>query len=313
MALGGALGGIFGGGGADCLISTEAASAFGRESTTIWSVLLNAVLGIAAVYATYQQYRLLRDQYELARDYYQLAKRDADYYHRVYVPCEIASLTEACMEQRYSPDYIGSQNRMLFQSRKQVGLAWQQGYRMANRYNTGQVKEHNIRMEIARATIDVAAVSGAYRFEENKKLQLDELRWAHRLNMLNIGIKVSAQANAGLAASLQATQNASDNLASFFGVQADALSSLLGRRTFNQTGGQSDFLQTNGLGIRNFPGGFGQSSGLYEPAGVSNTGNYTIGTGLFGSQSIGTYAGGLNTTSYGTGGGIGNLSGWQSR
>lgn len=300
-----------------CLIDKAAASCFGRESTSIWTSLLNAVLAIAAIYATYKQYKLLDDQMELARDYYNLALRDSNHYHDHYVPKELMMLSEACSLRRYNPDYVGTQGRMAYATNKQIGLAWNQAKRTADKYNTGQSKDMDVRMAIARAQLATAAITSGYRFEENKKIEMDAIRWERMLNMANIGIKVGAQANAALAAAFSATQQASNNLASFFGTQANAFGSALGYNMFGRPNflGGNDQFGASGMGLRNFPGGFNGPYGansLGQPAGINSGANFQIGSGLGPAQNISTYGGGLNSTGFGNTGGISDF-GWNSR
>lgn len=275
----------------------------------IWGTFMN----LLGTYAVVQQYDLLERQtdmnermvdyaeryLELAEDNYQDITLDAyqanralfDRFVTSFQPFETEFLSEAGTLRTYTPNYAAQQGRATAGVGQQFTMIRQRRARQRNRYAMGECCHENLMLDIAQAGAMSDAMNRGYRFEDEKKLRLDDWYWQHysqamqlvenmRSNVitgLNGGVAnatgaVSAisgmmsQANAAVRGAGEALQDQ----ASFFGTLANGAFRMSG---FAQgQAGVQGMIGNLGAGARGLFGGNVSSQVAVQPQGGISTG-----------------------------------------
>lgn len=236
---------------------------------------------------TQRQYR------EINLPTYQCFKDEFNGFHDRYQQIEQLFTELAFEQERYDPDYVSVEGRVVAEVQQQFDRGRKEATRQVGKYQTGRHKGEELRFNIAAAVARTDVANTAYRFEEAKRDQFDREYWARRVQAVqaiqNIGSRVFAGLGSGSAAIAQGLSAQSTALNGTFRA-AENLSGAIA--------GQSDFFGT-------------LSNGAFEGAGFTSAGGRT-GNGAGGQSAFGYNGGfggafGTGTTGAGQAGGNGQL------
>jgi hypothetical protein len=126
-------------------------------------------------------------QQELAEKYYDMAKKLQDYWFNVFKPCEEKTVAESCSEELYEPEYEEQVARYVASARLQFARARESINNCVSRFCTGARDSFARDLAIAEAQATTDAANYAARYAEARAQSLNDVRWNHRMAMLNLG------------------------------------------------------------------------------------------------------------------------------
>lgn len=319
-----------------------------------WQMILSTLMG---VYGLIKQHELLERQMRVAesmlalqQEYLTLAKgnyfdivvptwtRQKDLYDRYlgqFSGYETVYVEDAFRLKEYQPQYALQEGRALAGVQNKFDKAYLQRRRQMGKYNSGRCCAEGTKFAILTALAKVDAANHGYRWEEAKKIQLDEWYWKRRgdgarlvdgmanrvvsginggtanaiSGMNSVGNAYGAMQSAGVS-----VMGAISNMASFWGSVANFgfrnAGYFAGRDSvspFGQTGagggmGFAD-LGTTGYGGNNALMGASLGGGVYDPGALAGPmpsfgyGNFTGSTPAPYGASDGGYGGGYSAQS----------------
>jgi hypothetical protein len=153
------------------------------KSSSIAQLAATAV----AVINTIAALEISRRQYEIAKGYYDMARELRDFWNNTFMPCEQATVAEACSAPLYTPQYDETAGRYVASVRQQFRNALNDITNCAPRFCTGLTQAMLKDAAIAEAQAIGDAENYAYRYEEARKEAKDDLRWNRRIQALGLG------------------------------------------------------------------------------------------------------------------------------
>ena len=317
--LGGIFGGLFGSGSSG--ISKAAAQCFGQGAANTIRSLLTPLIGAISTFGYVQQFNLQQDALALAERGVVIAERTIELsernYNEIAIPIfqrfrdyfddcvpdmknvQRAFIDKSMACEEYTADFDGQEGRARGQVAPQFDAARKQVRRSRGKGSIGYVKDQDIRISIAQAVATSNAVNLAYRFEDNRKIVLDQQCFercqagaamassitAQAFNGLNGAASVVNSAlsqvqgaTGNLIAQLNETAQSVQNNADFFGSIANGGFRFLGANTFQ--GPQSNGVIGSPFGFGGGGGGFGLGSFGIGGVGI-NGGIFGGGSGIF--------------------------------
>lgn len=196
------------------------------QARNLWQSILGTFIGI---YSLVRAYEMFKEQLKIARqilrqqeDYLTLAKR---HYNEINLPSfervrdlydryvtkfqgyEERFMQEAFRLIEYDPDYDVQEGRVFSKVQQQFDRATRALQRARGKYNAGRPCKNATYMAVMGALAKVDAINHGYRYEESKKMRLDDWYWrrwssgaefqtqlANRaVSGLNRGVAVSVQ------------------------------------------------------------------------------------------------------------------------
>ncbi|MGF6599784.1 hypothetical protein P3T23_004518 [Paraburkholderia sp. GAS448] len=146
-----------------------------------------------AVINTVAALEISRREYEIAKGYYDLARELRDMWNNTFVPCEQATVAEACSAPLYTPLYDETAGRYIASVKQQFRDALNNIINCSNRFCTGLTQAMLKDAAIAQAQAVGDAQNYAYRYEEARKEAKDDLRWNRRMQALGLGRNLMAE------------------------------------------------------------------------------------------------------------------------
>ena len=319
QVLGGVLGGLLGGGGDGGGISQAAAACFGIKSTTAQAAYIAPLAGIIGTFGFIRQYELQRDALALSERGVILAERAMELaerqYNEIALPIfqRFKNYFDECVADmkvwqrrfiekafecdEYEAQYDEQEGRARARVSAQFDSAEKQIARSRGKYSVGHVCNQNIRLSIAKAMALSDAANRGYRFEDAKKVRLDQQCFERCQAGASVASSITGQAFNGLNGAASGTNNAVRNVqssattlvaqlneaanfttqnADFFGGLANGAFRFLGANTFQppQTGGvigSPSGFGTNtggGFGVGGFGGLGGQGTNIFNNNGI---------------------------------------------
>lgn len=204
---GGLLGGgsaTSGGGGSEGAWVTEPMAAGSYGSVTAasqarqvtWQSLLAGTVGTYAYVRAHQLQSRMVDLYkrgvEQADEYLRLAQRHYgeialptyerqrdhfDFVVRNWRPKMAAYIDEGMRLKNYTPDYTSQMGRFMGLAQAEFDKARRQRGRMRGKFELGRACHEDTIFSIRAAEARVAAASAGYRFEDNKKMEMEQWYW----------------------------------------------------------------------------------------------------------------------------------------
>lgn len=249
--------------------SSIASRVLRREDSKI--SLMGTFMGLLGTYALINQYQLLERQTDMNEDmvgyaerYLNLAEDNYsditlnaynkmvdlyDHFTTSFQPFEKTFLDQARSVLTYTADYDTAEGRAMAGVGQQYSLVRQRRARQRSRYAVGACCSEDLLLDIAQANALVDASNRGYRYEDEKKLKLDDWYWQHysqaiqlvenmRANVitgLNGGVAGATQGLGAIAGMMQTANsavsnmgNAIDNQASFFGTVSNGAFRMMG-------------------------------------------------------------------------------------
>lgn len=205
---------VTGGGGEDFSIgislSTENVLVAEQFDSTVGNLLdrkdtelgfMGTFMGLLGTYGVVKQYDLLERQTDLnermvdyAERYLTLAEnnytditlnaynRQTALYDRFltdFAPFELEFLNEAKSKLDYTPDYAGQAGRATAGIGQQFTTMRQRRARQRSKYATGACCHEDLMIDVMQASALADAMNRGYRYEDDRKLRLDEWYWQH--------------------------------------------------------------------------------------------------------------------------------------
>ena len=303
--LGGVLGGIFGGGDGDGGISKSAAQCFGQGAASTWALALSPLIAAASTFGLIRQYELQRDALALAERGVVIAERTIELsernYNEIAVPIfqrmrdyfddcvpdmknvQRAFIDKAFGCEEYVPDYEGQEARAKFRVASQFTQARKQTRRSRGKGAVGYICDQDIRFSIAQAQAASDAANRGYRFEDARKIQLDQQCFERcqvaaslansitgqvfnglngAASVVNNALTGVSRASNSLVEQLNQAANSTTNNADFFGSIANGGFNFLGSNSFQAPATNSVFGSPFGFGGGG--SGFGGGSGIFN-------------------------------------------------
>jgi hypothetical protein len=286
---------------------------------------MQTLMGIIGVYGFIRQAQLLERQTDLqekvveqGQDYLELAERTFEEvtldayrcqkslfqrFRDMFQRCESEFLEESKRLVEYEPKYKLQEGRALSSVQSAMDRARKRRSRQRGKYATGQCCHEEIWFAMETARLEVDAVNHAYRYEDDKKIRLDDWYWARQSTgaqlVENMRAQVINAVNGGVS-------NVSGGLASIGGALGELRLGTAGLSGAIRD--QASFFGTLSNGAFR-AAGFGQGQQAGAQFGPSSTwfGQGNGPGGLFsGSQQVGQSIGGAG---FSPGGGLINLSG----
>ena len=275
---------VTGGGGEDFSIgislATENVAVASQFHDTVGELLerkdtelgfMGTFMAALGTYGVIQQYQLLERQTDLnertvdyAERYLQLAERNYDEitldaytaqkalfdrFTSQFAPFELEFLNEAKSRLNYEPDYEGQAGRATAGIGQQYTLLRQRRRRQRSKYATGECCHEELMLDIMQATALSDATNRGYRYEDDRKLRLDEWYWQHYSQAIqlveNMRANVITGINSGVAnatgavsaitgmlsqmnAAVRGASDAMQDQASFFGTLSNGAFRMMG-------------------------------------------------------------------------------------
>lgn len=292
--------------------SSIASQAMSREDSKI--SLMGTFMGLLGTYALIQQYSLLERQTDMNEDMVSYAERYLDlaednysditldaYRKQVslytkfvddFEPFEKEFLNEAKSKITYDPDYDSAEGRAMAGVGQQYSLVRQRRNRQRSRYAVGACCSEGLLLDIAQANALVDASNRGYRYEDEKKLKLDDWYWQHYGQAFQLVENMRANVISGINGGAAA---ATSGVGAIAGMMNSANNTM--RNMSDAIGDQSSFFGTMSNGafkMMGFNAGRSQVPSGYGPI-TSALGSQR---GGFGGTALGSLAvapqGGLN-------------------
>lgn len=172
-------------------------------------------------------------------------------------------LEMATERQEYTPDYALHEGRAVAGVGQQYTLLRQRRARQRRRYNAGLCCHENLMLDIAQANAVVDAQNRGFRYEDEKKMRLDEWYWQHISQAMQVVENMRANVITGLNGGVA---NATGAVSAISGVLSQGISAARGASAAIQD--QASFFGTLSNGIFEaigFGRGRGSVSGNYGP------------------------------------------------
>jgi len=182
-----------------------------------WQMLLSTLMG---VYGLIKQHELLDRQMKVAesmlalqQEYLGLSKanyfdivvptwtRQKDLYDRYvsqFAPYETAYMEDSFRLKEYTPQYALQEGRALAGVQNKFDKAFLQRRRQMGKYNSGRCCSEGTKFAILTALAKIDAANHGYRWEEAKKLQLDEWYWKRRTDGARIVDSMASRVVSGI-------------------------------------------------------------------------------------------------------------------
>lgn len=163
---------------------------------------MQALMGIIGIYGFIKQADLLERQTDLqeevveqGREYLELAQRtfeevtlDAyrcqkglfERFKNLFQKCESEFLDESKRLVEYEPKYKVQEGRAVSSVQAAMDRARKRRSRQRGKYATGQCCHEDIWFAMETARLEVDAVNHAYRYEDDKKIRLDDWYWSRQ-------------------------------------------------------------------------------------------------------------------------------------
>lgn len=190
------------------------------ENATMASLAATVVAAINTAAAI----EIARKQYNIAKSYYNMAKQRWDWFKTVYLPCETKAVAEACGTPEYSPQYGPTSDAYRYSTVNLYGEVIPEMNRLYGQYCICPDSSMYADASLAAAIALGDSGNFALRYEENRKLAKDDVRWNRRAQELNRGRNLLASAFSYA----QAAADAYGNLGNQIGQAAEGAAGALG-------------------------------------------------------------------------------------
>lgn len=187
-----------------------------------WQAILGGLLG---TFALVNQYNLLNRQMKVAEEMLEVNKRylaiseaafynitvptwdrqrtEFDRYVSDFVSYHYTYTEDAFRLKEYQPEYALQEGRALASVQANFDRAFQQRRRQMGKYNTGMCCSEGTRFAIMASLARIDAQNHGYRYEEAKKMALDDWYWRRRSagadHVANMAARVTSGINGGVA------------------------------------------------------------------------------------------------------------------
>lgn len=201
----------------------------------------------------------------------------------------------ATERQEYAPDYALHEGRATAGVGQQYSLLRQRRNRQRRRYNMGACCHENLMLDIAQANAVVDAQNRGFRYEDEKKMRLDEWYWQHISQAMQVVENMRANVVTGLNGGVA---NATGAVSAISGVLSQGIAATRGASAAIQD--QASYFGTLSNGIFEsigFGRGRGSVSGNYGPITSGMTSMRSLMTGGSAMSSLG----GMNVGGMATG------------
>lgn len=170
-----------------------------------------AATTVAAV-TTAASVKIANKQIDIANDYFDIARQKWDRFLNKYQPCEVKEMAEACNTPEYVPQYDTQADAYENNVNVQYGLAADEINDFARCYCVPI--DNSFFRDLALSQVQLSVDSGnyAYRYEENRKDNKDDVRWNRRGQALNRGRNLQNEAASYAQAASRAYSSLGDSV-----------------------------------------------------------------------------------------------------
>lgn len=133
-------------------------------------------------------------QLELARDYWKMARSLHDYYFNYFIPKEKEIIEEAFSQTPYVPKYELEGGRAVAAVNRQFKTVLDDTMRCISRYCTGMKRSALMDYALQQANARADAQNFAYRAEEFRKDAKDDIIWARKKEVVQLGRGLGSEA-----------------------------------------------------------------------------------------------------------------------
>lgn len=160
------------------------------QNATMASLAATVIATINTVAAI----QIARKQYNIAKSYYNMAKQKWEWFKTVYMPCETKAVLEACNTPEYSPQYGPTSDAYRFSTVNLFGEVIPEMNRLYGQHCICPDSSMYADATLAGAIMVGDSGNFALRYEENRKLARDDVRWNRRAQELNRGRNIQSTA-----------------------------------------------------------------------------------------------------------------------
>ncbi|MFV0512503.1 MAG: hypothetical protein ACK5MY_02535 [Jhaorihella sp.] len=218
---------------------------------------MGILAGLVGTYGLIRQYELMERQVDLnervvdytERNYDEIAlpayEHNEDLFVRYetdFAPYELEYINEAKSKLEYTPDYEGQAGRAMAGVGEQFTRLRQRRTRQRRKYATGECCSENLLLDVMQAQALAQASNRGYRYEDERKLRLEEWYWSRyasgaqlvetmRANVIsgvNSGVANASGAVGQITAAARGATDAINTRASFFGTLSNGAFQLAG-------------------------------------------------------------------------------------
>lgn len=162
------------------------------QGEDFWSTFWKAALLAVSLINAAAQTAIANKRYQIAKDYANIATDQWSRFRDAYAPLERAMLNEISNTPEPVPDYAGAKYRGNSKAQRGYKEAGTEMTDLAGKYALCVDPSFIEDMDIARALSADDGVNYDYRDEEHFALQMSDLRWNRRSNLLNLGRGIQA-------------------------------------------------------------------------------------------------------------------------